>query len=75
MIHLCKHLFVTVVMWHSFTNAVNVTIILKTHSSYLEKYKSYADVTIMHFNVPHNLPFVSFKFEADEMDLSIFGRF
>lgn len=50
-----------------------LTIVSKTHSAYLEKYRSYSDAIIMIFNVPDDTPFVSFKFEADDMDFSIFG--
>lgn len=45
------------------------------HSSFLEQYTSYADVVLLHFQVPRDLSFISFKFEADELDLSIFGKF
>lgn len=62
------------VIKYELVNATNLTIISKTHSGYLEKYKSYADVIVMHFEVPEEVPFVSFKFEGDEMDFSIFGR-
>lgn len=49
--------------------------ISKIHSPFLESYTGYADVVLLHFQVPSDLSFVSFKFEADELDLSIFGEF
>lgn len=56
------------------TRSQNLTLISKTRSAFLEKYKDYSDVIIMHFRVPVDVSFVSLKFVGDEMDLSIFGK-
>lgn len=53
----------------------DMDVVSKSHSGYLDVFKSYSDVTLLHFNVPRDTSFVSFKFEADEMDFSIFGKF
>lgn len=58
----------------SSSKAEDMYVVSKSHSGYLDVYKSYSDVTLLHFNVPRDTSFVSFKFEADEMDFSIFGK-
>lgn len=53
----------------------DLNIITKVHSSFLEKYSGYEDVVLLNFLVPTDVSFVSFKFEADEADMSIFGMY
>lgn len=56
------------------TYCENLKVLSKIHSSFLDKYSSYADVVILNFNVPPDLKFVSFKFEAEEVNLSFFSK-
>ncbi|XP_023014078.2 post-GPI attachment to proteins factor 6 [Leptinotarsa decemlineata] len=50
-----------------------VNAIARTVTSYLEKYESYRDVVMIHLKVPEDTLFASFKFVAEETQLSIFG--
>lgn len=53
----------------------DLIITTKIHSSFLEKYSGYQNVVLLNFLVPTDVSFVSFKFEADEADMSIFGMY
>ncbi|XP_057664306.1 post-GPI attachment to proteins factor 6 [Diorhabda carinulata] len=54
------------------TASSNVTITSRTVTSYLEQYKSYKDIIMIHLKIPQNTLFASFKFTADETRMSIF---
>lgn len=66
-----------VLAYYSFVivHGEELVAISRFHSDFLDSYNSYGDVTLLHFQIPSDLPFVSFKFEADEEDYSIFGEF
>ncbi|CAG9835409.1 unnamed protein product [Diabrotica balteata] len=50
----------------------NVTITSRTVTSYLEQYKSYKDIIMIHLKIPQDTLFASFKFLAEETRMSIF---
>ncbi|KAG5893246.1 hypothetical protein JTB14_013407 [Gonioctena quinquepunctata] len=50
-----------------------VNTIARTITSFLEKYESYKDVVMIHLKVPEDTLFASFKFMAEETQMSIFG--
>lgn len=49
-------------------------LLSKTHATRLEKYKGYVNAAILHFKVPVDTNFASFKFQAEEVALTIFGK-
>lgn len=49
-------------------------LMAKSLSSRLYKYTGYVDAVILHYKVLQDSSFVSFKFQAEEVPLSIFGR-
>lgn len=70
-------LCVVILFWSRIcpTQSQNLRLISKTHSSPLERYTTYSDSAIMHFDIPENTVFASFGFVGSEEDLSIFGKF
>ncbi|KAF5270209.1 hypothetical protein FQA39_LY08423 [Lamprigera yunnana] len=64
--------FVISVLVHVLNGNEDLVLLSKTHTTPLEKYVRYIDSVILHFHVPPDINFVSFKFEAEEIQLSIF---
>ncbi|KAJ8925288.1 hypothetical protein NQ315_009117 [Exocentrus adspersus] len=54
------------------SSCCNDQILLRTRTSFLERYRGYSNVIIVHFKVPQNTLLASFKFMADETRMSIF---
>ncbi|KAK5648585.1 hypothetical protein RI129_003477 [Pyrocoelia pectoralis] len=51
----------------------DVVMIAKTHSTPLIKYRDYSDVAVLQFKIPEDIHFASFKFEAEEIEESLFS--
>ncbi|CAG9821030.1 unnamed protein product [Phaedon cochleariae] len=51
----------------------NVTIRARTVTAFLEQYEAYKDIVMIHLKVPQDTLFASFKFKAEETQMSIFG--
>lgn len=58
----------------SLNQSYNVSQITQIRSGYMEPYGGYVDVALMHFEVPPDITEASFKFVADELNLSLFGK-
>lgn len=52
----------------------DLQLVSTLHSDYLQKFTGYSSVIIIHFQVPDDTEFVSFKFEADQTAFSIFSK-
>lgn len=55
-------------------NNEKLAMVSTTRTTVLEKYRSYSDAVVMHFRIPDDVTFASFKFEGSDIDMSIFGR-
>lgn len=65
-------IFFSTVILSSFSD---LNVILRTRTSFLERYQGYNNVVIIHFKVPQDTILASFKFMADETRMSVFGKF
>lgn len=52
----------------------DLQLVSKMHSDYLRKFTGYGSVVIIHFQVPDDTEFVSFKFNADQTQFSLFSK-
>ncbi|KAI4469083.1 five-span transmembrane protein m83 [Holotrichia oblita] len=50
----------------------DLQLVSKAHSDYLRKFTGYGSAVIIHFQVPDDTEFVSFKFNADQTQFSLF---
>ncbi|KAB0799793.1 hypothetical protein PPYR_07673 [Photinus pyralis] len=54
------------------TISQEIVMVAKTHSTLLIKYMDYSDAAVLQFKIPEDVHFVSFKFEAEEIEESLF---